>query len=320
MDVFTNPTLQNVNNSGILTSNEFQTNLGKKESKTIEFFKDLYTYPPKFKIVWDSLDELNTDTFLEKNVNTSQHRLPFIDIVQSVVYRIKSSSSINAQETRYLARDYIDGYINMSLSNNFYKRKTNLIQTPLKNIPVYTIFNGRGEIVLAHTNNIYTSKNFFSEKIYDFCGAFDVRFTKSSGLGLFFLNQKDAEVYLKEIAQADSFGTKMVGLSVHCVGLDFAYRATRNLTPNIEFRFIPDINEVKSLLHKQINKGEFIFEDAQQQLRFRRRPVKLLPNIFPGIRDLEKRVLPFSSFLQRAGSPQDICINGGVPFTISICI
>ena len=79
------------------------------------------------------------------------------------------------------------------------------------------------------------------------------------------MNRNDAEVYLKEIAKSDSFGTKIVGLSVHCVGLDFAYRITRNFIPNIDFRFVPHINEIQSLLNQQINKDEFIFEDSQQK-------------------------------------------------------
>ena len=36
----------------------------KTESKTIDFFEELYSYPPKFKIIWDSLDELKEDCFL----------------------------------------------------------------------------------------------------------------------------------------------------------------------------------------------------------------------------------------------------------------
>ena len=68
MDVFNISTLlESFAEPKIFISNEFETNTQKKESRTIEFFKDLYTYPPKFKIIWDNLDELNTDTFLEKN-------------------------------------------------------------------------------------------------------------------------------------------------------------------------------------------------------------------------------------------------------------
>lgn len=301
MDVFNISTLlEKFSEPKIFISTEFETNTQKKESRTIEFFKDLYTYPPKFKIIWDNLDELNTDTFLEKNFGVLKHSLPFIDIVQDVTQRLTNSDFVEAEESRYLARDYIDGYINKSLSENFYRTKTNSIQDSLKNVPVYAVFNGRGEIVLAQTNNFYAGKNLVSEKLYDLCGAFDVRFTKNTGLGLFFMNQNDAEIYLKEIAKSDSFGTKVVGLSVHCIGLDSAYRITRNFTPNTDFRFVPHIGEIQSLLTQQINKDEFIFEDSQQQLRFRRRPVKILPNLTPGIRAFERQFSPFSSFLQKS--------------------
>ena len=38
------------------------------------------------------------------------------------------------------------------------------------------------------------------------------------------MSRADAEVYLNEVAKLDTQGTKIFGLSVHCFGLDFAYR------------------------------------------------------------------------------------------------
>jgi len=34
-----------------------------KGSKVRDFFKELYSYPPKFSIKWDSLDEFKEDLF-----------------------------------------------------------------------------------------------------------------------------------------------------------------------------------------------------------------------------------------------------------------
>jgi hypothetical protein len=90
-------------------------------------------------------------------------------------------------------------------------------------------------------------------------------------------------------------GTEIVGLSVHCIGLDSAYNITREHHPGIDFRIIPDLQEVKDLLTKKISKSSFIVEDEQQQLRFRRRNV----NIFPVLGRLGQFLSPTSSFLQR---------------------
>ena len=48
--------------------------------------------------------------------------------------------------------------------------------------------------------------------------------------------------------------TKTVGLSIHCISLDSAYKITREYHPGIDFRFVPDLREVKGLLNNKINK------------------------------------------------------------------
>ena len=71
--------------------------------------------------------------------------------------------------------------------------------------------------------------------------------------------------------------TKLIGLSVHCLGLDYAYTLTNQYPANVDFRFVPNLNEVKILLNKYIGKSDMIVENDQQQLRFRRRTIDILP-------------------------------------------
>ena len=52
-------------------------------------------------------------------------------------------------------------------------------------------------------------------------------------MGLFFFNYLDAEKYLKEVARSDFEGTQTVGLSVHSISLDSAYKITREHHPGI---------------------------------------------------------------------------------------
>ena len=51
-----------------------------------------------------------------------------------------------------------------------------------------------------------------------------------------------------------------------------AYKITREYHPGIDFRFVPNFQEVKELLSKKFKSGktDIIIEDEQQQLRFRR--------------------------------------------------
>ena len=105
------------------------------------------------------------------------------------------------------------------------------------------------------------------------------------------MSRKDAELYLQEIAFSDTEGTKMFGLSVHCFGLDFAYRVMREHHSQIDFRIIPDLNEIQKLLSTGINKSNIIFDNEQQQLRFRQRslnPITIGKKYFPLFSFLEK--------------------------------
>ena len=67
-------------------------------------------------------------------------------------------------------------------------------------------------------------------------------------------------IYQDEIVKADSNGSNLLGLSIHCIGLDVAYRITREYHPGIDFRYIPDFQEVQNLLTKSLNKQNFILK------------------------------------------------------------
>jgi hypothetical protein len=64
---------------------------------------------------------------------------------------------------------------------------------------------------------------------------------------MFFLDSVDAKKYLEETARADFQGTQTVGLSIQCISLKSAYKITREYHPGIDFRFIPNFEEIKEL-------------------------------------------------------------------------
>ena len=68
---FTPPveTLSESNDNG-----NYQINSSLTNSKTLDFFEYLYSYPPKFTIKWNSVDELNQDLFLENNYGVKKLR------------------------------------------------------------------------------------------------------------------------------------------------------------------------------------------------------------------------------------------------------
>jgi len=276
------------------SKNSIQQNLNKN-SKINDYFDYIYSYPPKIKIKWDAMDELKEDLFIRSNYGVLERSFPFIDYLEDWLFNSIEQEAVNEN---YSISKYKDGFLDKVNSSNFFLKKTKEIQTSLANIPVFVIVNGSGEIVLSKPSNVLGSKGLFNytkEKIYDFCGAFDQLIEKKSELGLFFMNQVDAEKQLKEIAICDFEGTQTVGLSIHCISLESAYKITREHHPGIDFRFVPNFNETKELLIKNIGKSDMIVDDEQQQLRFRRRN----NNLFPYLNKLGAYLSPSSSFLQR---------------------
>jgi hypothetical protein len=89
-------------------------------SKTTDFFEYLYSYPPKFTVKWDSLDELTQDLFLEHNYGVLEHSFPFVDFVEDLFFQAKPQTKTSQD---YSLKDFVDGYLNKTFSSNFYKKK-----------------------------------------------------------------------------------------------------------------------------------------------------------------------------------------------------
>jgi len=266
------------------------------KSTTVDFLKDLYSYPSKFSVKWDATDELKQDLFLNHNYGVLEHSIPFIDFVEDWFFN--DFSTENTITEKYSKSAYIDGFLDKVNTSNFYTKKTKDIQTALATIPVYVVLDGNKEIILNKTTTLPASNNISSyliKNLYNYCGEFDKNVSSRQDLGFFFLNSKDAEIYLQEIAKSDIVGTQTLGLSINCISLDSAYRITREHHPGIDFRFVPNFNEVKNLLQNEIGTSDAIIEDEQQQLRFRRRTV----NMFPYLGKLGNFISISSSFLQR---------------------
>jgi hypothetical protein len=209
--------------------------------KTVEFFELLYSYPSNIKVNWGRLDDFKRNSLLKYPVPS------FVDALENRFSEVELQSDT---EKNYLVSNFFTSYKTKTTTSNFYSKKTKPIQNILQTVPVYTILNGRGEIVVANSfskaKNNETKPN-IERKIYDFCGVFDTKARDNSRLGLFFMDRQAAEVYLKEIAKSDTKGLKNLGLSVNCIGLDSAYRITREHHPGIDFRFVPKLSELKKL-------------------------------------------------------------------------
>lgn len=279
---------------GVIPNGSFRISYSDKKSKTVDLFDELYTYPPKFRVKWDTIDELHEDLFMSYNYRVLNKGSSFLDALNSF---FKNDEDGTIKKTHYSPGSYLNGYLNKVTATRFYGKQAKKFQNILQNIPVYTILNGQGEIVLANSTDVVNSNPpTLNKTVYELCGNFDPLVETNTQLGMFFMSKTDAEVYLNGIAKSDTQGTKMLGLSIHCVGLDFAYRVMREYNPNIDFRFVPDLNEVQTLLNpKTIENPNLVFENGQQQLRLRPRKISVLSKI--GV--FTKGLFPFSSSLEK---------------------
>ena len=266
----------------------------KKTSKIANYFDYIYNYPPKIKLKWHSIDDLNARPLLHSNGGVVEHSIPFVESLEDWLFNSVPEEGVFKN---YPRPNYFNGFRDKVHSSNFFNNKTLKIQASISNIPVFVVLNGQGEIVLSKPSNVLSSKspnNYINEKLYDLCGTFDPLIEKKSEIGLFFMNHSGAEKYLREVARADFEGTQTLGLSVHCISLSSAYKITREHHPGIDFRFTPDFSEVKQLLDN-IGDSDQIVENEQQQLRFQPRKV----NNLPYLNKLGNFILPHYSFLQR---------------------
>tara|TARA_B110000003_G_scaffold91467_1_gene93692 strand:+ start:5639 stop:7075 length:1437 start_codon:yes stop_codon:yes gene_type:complete len=257
------------------TELNFQQNTGvqiKANQKVADYFGYIYSYPPKIQVKWDGLDDLDGNLSLGKNSSA----IEYSDFVNDWFFAETSKEAI---AEKYSSSQYFNGFFDKLNSSNFFLKKTKKIQTALSSVPIFVILNGQGEVVLSRPGNVLNPNsvgNYVNEKVYDSCGAFDPTVEKKGALGLFFMTRLDAENYLKEVARADFEGTETLGLSIHCVNLSTAYKITREYHPGIDFRFVPNLKELKNLLVNKVGKSDMMVEEEQQQIRFRPRISNLL--------------------------------------------
>ena len=277
-------------NKYYLNQTELVTYKAQKNFKISTYLDYIYNYPPKIRILWNSIDDLNEDQFAYSKYRTQENLYWKKQNIEDWLSDITSP-----YETKFLdySRDqYLDGFLDGINSTNFFLKNTKQIQDALNHIPIFVLLNGHGEIVLSKPSNILSSRNpatYINEKLYDSSGTFDPIVEKKSALGLFFISQVDAENYLREVGKADPEGAQTTGFSIHCISLGSAYKITREYHPGIDFRFVPKFNEVKNLLANMVEKSfvkEYIlFEEEQQMCRARHRNINLGPHLeksFPG--------------------------------------
>ena len=109
-------------NSSATDIGNFQVESNIKDSKVINFFELLYSYPAKYKIKWNVLDELKSDLSIPLNYNGySQPSIEQIDdwLHSSPKEDIQSKASYNLRDLR-------EGFLDKGTHLHFMVKKRNL--------------------------------------------------------------------------------------------------------------------------------------------------------------------------------------------------
>lgn len=269
----------NVSNHFIYTSEIFQ--ITSPNDLTVEFFKGIYTYPPKIKLKFDKLDDFSDfkkvdDIFFQKE-------------------DINIDSEFNTIDS------YSNSFLNKKFTSKFYSLQARKLEKSLDVVPVYVVLNGYRELITSSSRPLFSaeianSQNFFFRQAQRVCEFPNLTKANSpSKLGLVFMNRNDAEVYLEDVLSRWDSNAAIVGASVHCVSLSSVYKLMRENSFGLDFRIVPNMKELKLLLNKYAGKSNIVFDNAQHQVRLRTRPLSFTPrlkNFYLG-----DKATPFYKFL-----------------------
>ena len=125
----------NLNSSAIAPSTNtgnFQIGSDVKDSKVVNFFELLYSYPAKYKIKWNALDELKENLFLPSKYD--ERNLPIINSIED--WTLFDSEEKLHSNDEYNFKDLREGFLDKQYSSNFYRKQTKPIQNALSSVPI----------------------------------------------------------------------------------------------------------------------------------------------------------------------------------------
>jgi len=123
-------------------------------------------------------------------------------------------------------------------------------------VPLFTVSNKLGQMVISELPQEFKSK----QKIISYVS--DERNTQYLYHGWFFINHKDAEEYMAHISQV--YGLKKNSLKIFTCNISTLYKIMSKFNHKIEFRLIPDLQEISKLI-KQYRYLKNISFDSKQQ-------------------------------------------------------
>ena len=171
------------------------------------------------------------------------------DDIQSDLFYINDNKYIKYTWRKGLNWYIYNLYYNYSLLIKYLLKNRNV--TYIKKIqvnilPLFTIINQNNELITAEfSNQIFAYKNSFNP----FKNLYEIIIAKKNHVGLLFINPNDALEYKKYSINKYVFFKKNL-LKLFISQLSLYYKLIYSSIYNIEFRLVPDLQEVSNIIYK----------------------------------------------------------------------
>jgi hypothetical protein len=230
-------------------------NKEKKRSFIEKEFQEIILAGGIFKNLWRiPFNDLNKG---EKE----EFRKSSLDIARTIRYNRFMKCIIKQEDEEKLNRN-IEPFvwyknINFPIPDNYYIKKRQYdfptirqkkLIPNLKNVPVFVLKNGFGDILTYNSNEEYR-KNWINKIVDSYSKTFfwsedDREIT----LIPIFFNYYDAQELKEEIYNNYSYSAEEIDIQIQAISLDKAYELNRKSEPELQFRFIPDLQELGKLV------------------------------------------------------------------------
>jgi len=135
-------------------------------------------------------------------------------------------------------------------------QKSLSLRANFNHVPLFTISNNLGQMVISELPEEFHSR----QKNISYLS--DERSAQSLYHGWFFINHRDAEEYMEHIAQI--YGLKKNTLRIFTCNISTLHKIMSKFNNRIEFRLIPDLQEISKLIKKYRYLTNISFHSRQQ--------------------------------------------------------
>lgn len=165
-----------------------------------------------------------------------------------------------------------------SSNNSFPDKNQELIINNLKSFPVFAVKNGFHEILLGKSS--YDCKKNWRSYLYDiYVDTFLAhKNVNPASLGFFFFNPNDALEFENTVFSRYPYNAAELEVKTTPISIHHAYILNRTINSKIQFKFVPDLEEIVKLLktYKYENKIQFHQKQVHGKDFFQGQPIYMV--------------------------------------------